>query len=362
MRRAAAARWTSSIERWSTSRSEALQSERGPPHDGLVGRLEPGRARPVDDLLHRARPLHRLLERSPIGGQHRPHHRAGHRDPGGMLRANRQMTMPPAIAAPPMITRPDAGRLAPRRIAAPPAMMATTPLATQRATTRLGFSTTQPPLTTMVLELRVELRHARSELGQLVRLDEACSPSPGAQAARSAYSSAGPMGLARVARPLRLLDRVARSRRRLHADLVRQPEQALLLAEREQPARGEVEHRGRQGAPRERPSMTNAPDAGGQVRRRRRHEDRRVVEVDRVLAVSPPGEEGPAGQPEEDDRRADEPEHGVDLASGLERWASSGVAAASILCMATFSAPSKSASLEERHHVVLEDRLPLARS
>ena len=44
------------------------------------------------------------------------------------------------------------------------------------------------------------------------------------------------------------------------------------------------------------PSMIIAPGRGGQVGRRGRHQDRRVVEVDRVLAEPPPVEERPAGQ------------------------------------------------------------------
>ena len=48
-----------------------------------------------------------------------------------------------------------------------------------------------------------------------------------------------------------------------------------------------------------------------------------VVEIDRVLAEPPPVEERPAGQAEQDDRRADQPDGGVDLAraSGARRRA-----------------------------------------
>jgi hypothetical protein len=60
-------------------RDLALQPERRAPHDGLVGRIEPGQAGAIDDLLHRSRLRHRLLERSPVGRQHRPDHRPGHR-------------------------------------------------------------------------------------------------------------------------------------------------------------------------------------------------------------------------------------------------------------------------------------------
>ncbi len=89
---------------------------------------------------------------------------------------------------------------------------------------------------------------------------------------------------------------------------------ARLLAEGDQPARREVEHRGRQRPSGRRAVHDHRPGRGGQVGRRGRHQDRRVVEVDRVLAEPPPVEERPAGQAEEDDRRADEPEDRVDLA------------------------------------------------
>ena len=56
-----------------------LQPERRAPHDRLVRRLEPGQTGLVDDLLHRARLLHRLVQRPPVGRQHGPDHRPGHR-------------------------------------------------------------------------------------------------------------------------------------------------------------------------------------------------------------------------------------------------------------------------------------------
>ena len=56
----------------------------------------------------------------------------------------------------------------------------------------------------------------------------------------------------------------------------------------------------------------------GQVGRRRRHEDRRVVQVDRVLAVAAPGEERPAGQPRNTIGAPTSPIDRVDLATDLQ--------------------------------------------
>ena len=93
----------------------------------------------------------------------------------GMLRANNMMTTPPAMAAPPITTSPEAGRFAPSRIAAPPATIARRPLATagHHATRLLDDPAT---LDHVVFQGGVEPRHARSELGQLVGLDEAFLP------------------------------------------------------------------------------------------------------------------------------------------------------------------------------------------
>ena len=54
-----------------------LEPQRGSPDDGLVRRLEPRRRSGLlDDLVHRSRERHRLLERPAIGREHRPDHRA----------------------------------------------------------------------------------------------------------------------------------------------------------------------------------------------------------------------------------------------------------------------------------------------
>ena len=114
---------------------------------------------------------------------------------------------------------------------------------------------------------------------------------------------------------------VALGRADVDADLVpAEPEQAaVVLAERDQPARRQVEHGGRQCPPRRGAVHDHRPGRRGQVGRRGRHQDRRVVEVDRVLAEPPPVEERPARQPEEDDRGADQADDRVDLARPLER-------------------------------------------
>ena len=57
-----------------------VEPEGRAPDDDLVGRLEPGQARLRDDLVHRPGLLHRLLQRPPVGGEHRPDHRSGERD------------------------------------------------------------------------------------------------------------------------------------------------------------------------------------------------------------------------------------------------------------------------------------------
>ena len=59
-----------------------LEPERGAPDHGLVRRLEPVQAGLVDDLLHRACLLHRLVQGPSVGGEHRSHHGPGHRHRG----------------------------------------------------------------------------------------------------------------------------------------------------------------------------------------------------------------------------------------------------------------------------------------
>ena len=91
------------------------RSARGPPRPRRGGRgrrprRRPGRAsramsgiaRGLDHLVHRARLLQRLLERPPIGLEHRPDHaRAGHGPRGHHSGRGSIMTMPAAIRAPP---------------------------------------------------------------------------------------------------------------------------------------------------------------------------------------------------------------------------------------------------------------------
>ena len=123
----------------------------------------------------------------------------------------------------------------------------------------------------------------------------------------------------RVQRASRLLDVVAASagrRRRRPCGSI--PSRPLLLTEREQAAAREVEHRRRQRATRRAAVHDHRAGRGGQVGRWGGHEDRRVVEVDRVLAEPAPVEERPADEPEQRDRRADQPEDRVELARLLQ--------------------------------------------
>ena len=83
-------------------------------------------------------------------------------------------------------------------------------------------------------------------------------------------------------------------------------------------ARGEVEERRRQRAPR-RAAVVQERSAGRrQLRGRRRQVDRRAVDDVRVAPVAPPVEEGVPGEEEEAPEPADDPDHGVDLAGELE--------------------------------------------
>ena len=117
----------------------ALEPERGAPDDGLVGRIEPVETGLGDDLLHRAGLRHRLLERPPVGRQHRPDHRAGHRDRRHRLgeadrRRCRRRSRPRRCRV-----SPENGMLSPAISAMTPPTMASAPRPVQRPTTLLGF-------------------------------------------------------------------------------------------------------------------------------------------------------------------------------------------------------------------------------
>ena len=97
----------------------------------------------------------------------------------------------------------------------------------------------------------------------------------------------------------------------------------------------------------------------GQVRRRGRHQDRRIVEVDGVLAVATPAEEGPAGQPQEHHRATDQADDRVDLAGALEGVGVLGRRRGADLLERGGECRVEVAGRERRQHVVLEDRLTL---
>ena len=110
----------------------ALEPERRAPHDRLVGRVEPGQAGLVDDLLHRAGLGHRRLERPPVGGEHRPDHRAGHGDRGHRLGED-DHDDPARDGGRAEQDQTQIGTLSPRMIPTTPATTASTPRPIQRA-------------------------------------------------------------------------------------------------------------------------------------------------------------------------------------------------------------------------------------
>ena len=217
-------------------------------------------------------------------------------------------------------TSPEIGRLKPTTTPMIPAATTRTPGPTQRPVTLLGFSRNQP---------RVRRRASSSspskaatcvaELGQLVGLDVA-GPRPsrraragaGARSPRPARSAGARSGRAAPPAPRRPAAARCRCRPSCRARGSRRPRGS------DQAAAGEVEHRRRQRPPRGPSVHDHRPGRRGQVGRRRGHVDRRIVEVDGVLAVPPPAQERPAGQAHEHHRRPDQPDHGVDLAGGLE--------------------------------------------
>ena len=96
----------------------------------------------------------------------------------------------------------------------------------------------------MAFERRVELGDVRPELGQVVRGDEAVG---GRHLSKFAQGDrlGGARGPARVPGTLGFEDVIAPVGSGVHTDLA--AEDALLLAERDESATGEVEHRGRRG-------------------------------------------------------------------------------------------------------------------
>ena len=208
-------------------------------------------------------------------------------------------TMPPMIAATPIRVRPENGMLSPAISAMTPPTMARTPRPVQRPTTLLGFSVNQPRLTTCSSSALSKSATSEPNLGR----SSGVMKSPSSPTARPRRAiSADFLGradrAARVPGALRLDDGIARVGAHVDADLLARQQAAGILAEGEQATRREIEHRRRQGAPGGAAVHDHRPRRGGQVGRRGRHQDRRVIEVDRVLAETAPvvGTPSPTGR------------------------------------------------------------------
>ena len=199
--------------------------------------------------------------------------------------------------------------------------MARTPRPIQRATTLLGFSPNQPRSTTWLLERRVEVGDVRPELRQVVGADEArprVPPSERSFAERDLLGRPGRAARVAARRCASTSASPAAGSTSMPTFLPPSPSRPLVSSRNAMSPRDARSSIAVVSARRDvRAVHDHRPGRGGQVGRWGGHQDRRVVEVDRVLAVPAPVEERPAGQPEEDDRRADEPEDRVDLAGAL---------------------------------------------
>ena len=210
----------------------------------------------------------------------------------------------------PATTRDDAGDDGQRRRGRPSARR---PCSASRRTSRGRRRGPRAPC-------RRRRRPTRTSAGRPALMKPVVAGAERLQLARARRPRPGPVGRRCVEPALGLDLGVARRPGRRRCRPCAPAEQAArLLAEGDEPARREVEHRRRQRPSRGRAVHDHRARRGGQVGRWRRHQDRRVVEVDRVLAEAPPVEERPAGQAEEDDRGADQAEDRVDLAGPLER-------------------------------------------
>ena len=163
-----------------------------------------------------------------------------------------------------------------------------------------------------VLELVVEVGDLAPELEQVVVGQDVLAVGR-SRSSRRAYSSAPLSGLRAFSRR-----RAASSSETGAVPCVRMRdllgEELVLLLEGELATAGQVEQRSRQGAARGRPVVHERRAGRGQLGRRRRHQDRRIVEEDRVPAVAQPMEHGPddedaeqAGPEEQAHDRIDDP-------------------------------------------------------
>ena len=221
----------------------------------------------VDDLLHRARLGHRLLERPPVGGEHRPDHRPGHRHRRHRLGddddhdAARDRGRAEQRQARDRDVEPgdDARRRRPT--------MASTPRPVQRGDDLARLLAEPAAVDDVVLERRVEVADLATRTWAGPSGADEPPSSPVAERSRacvSASSSAGPIGRRALRRALRLDLRVARVRARCRC----RPSCRRVRAARPRP-RGTRSGRARRGraspwsAPVATwpPSMTIAPDA-----------------------------------------------------------------------------------------------------
>ena len=255
----------------------ALEPERGAPHDGLIGRVEPVETGLGDDLVHRAGLRHRLLERPPVGGQHRPDHRAGHRHRRHRLgeaddhdaagdRGHADQGQAGERDVQPGDERDDAGRRWPGpRVRS----SARRPCSASRRTSR-GSTTWSSSALSKAATSEPNLGRSSG----VMKSPSSPTARPRRRGERDFLGRAD--RAARVAGALRLDRGVARVGTRCRCrPSCSTAEPPGVLAEGDQAARREVEHRRGQRAPRRAAVHDHRAGRGGQVGRRGRHQDRR---------------------------------------------------------------------------------------
>ncbi len=295
------------------------------------------------------------MERPSARGQHRPDHRAGHRD-----RRHRAGDQPdhdardgdrPADQEEPAARHEEAdhedddtGHDHDDRTRHP-------------SLDRLRRSLLEPALTDgVVLQALVERRHVLAELGQQIGLDvPVAAERP--ETAQHVLLGRGDRASG-VPGPVCLGHRVRIGYVGLDAE-GGQAEHPRLLAEREQPAAGEVEQRGRQRATRSAALADQCARRRREVRRRCRKVDRRRVQIGRITSVPPPRRDRPAREQQERHGRPDQADDGVQLARRLEPG---GVFRGGVGIDPRQRRREGAVQIprpEQRQHLVLEDGLPL---
>ena len=265
-----------------------------------------------------------------------------------------------AHAAAPRNSRPLLAGSMPTAIAAMPTIRTTAARATP-APDDLGGLLVEPALVhDMVLELLLERRDVGPELRAARRAR--CSPrSPIPRSFSRAYSSAADRRPARCLGPVPSLSGSTRTAGPVSMPTFAEPEQPLLLAEREQAAAGEVEQGGRQRPARGLAVEDQRAGGGRQLGRRRGDVDRRIVEVLGIAAVPQPRPDRPArrGRGTRSARRPGRSRR----RSGARRWsraACSGRRVRVDLLESREERPVQISLARARQHVVLEDLLALA--